>query len=155
MEIKFQKWANKPKTLLRYVKPGDLFCFSSKGGVFYFGRIMTKNSLGHVAEVFCEQASTPDASLLSSFKRLGRPLILDSYGLFDRKSEGDWRIVGHQPGYAAPTDELIYFTYGVGPFCKRVDQFDREVAISAEAAKTYETYSPMGDADVKEALGIV
>lgn len=154
MSVKFQAWAKKPKTLLRHIRPGDIFCFSSGAQRYYFGRIMTRNRLGHVAEVFCDYLTLPDASQLPGFSRLGDPLILDSYSLFDRKIEGDWRIVGHQADYVAPTDEPFFFTYGVGPSRQRVDIFDREVTVTGEEAKAFPDYSPMGDFDVKEAFGI-
>lgn len=65
------------------------------------GRIMTQNSLGHVAETFDKILTSPDVKSLS-FSRLGDPVILDSYSLFDRKLEGDWRIVAHQIDYEPP-----------------------------------------------------
>ncbi|UFH50452.1 Imm26 family immunity protein [Pseudomonas sp. KNUC1026] len=154
MQINFSDWNKKPKTLLRYIKPGDIFCFLSGENRYHFGRVMTRNRLGHVAEVFRDHLSIPDASRLPAFERLWQPLILDSYSLFDRKLEGDWRIVGHQPGYSPDGTDDIFFTLGVEGSCKRVDIFDNEVPITREEAKTLRDYSPMGDFDVKEALGL-
>ena len=115
---------------------------------------MTKNRLGHVAEIFCGVSMVPDASRLSEFKRLGHPVILDSYGLFDRKIEGDWRIVAHQSGYLPPEHDDTFFTSGIGLSCKRVDIFDNEVPISPEQARSFRDYSPMGDQEIKEELGL-
>ena len=86
-------------------------------------------------------------------KRLGRPVILDSYGLFDRKIEGDWRIVAHDEGYI-PHDESVRFTSGIASGCKRIDIFDNEEAIAESEAKKLPDYSPMGEDDVIEELGL-
>lgn len=84
---------------------------------------MTKNSLGHVAEIFDEVLNSPAVNSLS-FSRLGAPVILDSYSLFDRKTEGDWRIVAHEIGYQPSNEESIRFVYGVANNVKLVDIFD-------------------------------
>ncbi|MCK0545919.1 immunity 26/phosphotriesterase HocA family protein [Pseudomonas syringae pv. aptata] len=152
MGVKYYSWAKKPKTLLRNIKSGDIFCFSVNGK-YRIGRIMTQNSLGHVAEIFDQVLDTPDASKLVSMKRLGRPVILDSYGLFDRKIEGDWRIVAHDEGYI-PHDESVRFTSGIASGCKKIDIFDNEEAIAESEAKKLPDYSPMGEDDVIEELGL-
>src|SRR5687767_3004002 len=84
-------WNAKPRTRLRYIKPGDLFMFrldDSKHGV---GRIISKVSLGHVAEFFEVTLNSPELQGfdLARVKRRGLPVVLDSYSLFDRKIEGD------------------------------------------------------------------
>lgn len=145
-------WDLRKKTLLRNIKVGDIFCFLIEGG-YRFGRIMTRNKLGHVAEIFDKVADSPNPAGLK-FKRIGQPVILDSYGLFDRKIEGDWRIVAHQDGYTPPIDEPVYFTLGIGGSCKRVDIFDNEEAITESEAKKLPDYSPLGELDVIEELGL-
>lgn len=152
-KLKIYGWERKPKTLLRNIKPGDVFCFFLKD-VYRFGRIMAKNSLGHVAEVFTHVSESPDASELSSMERVGNPIILDSYGLFDRKIEGDWRIIAHQENYVVPEDEQIFFTYGVGSGCKKIDIFDTEVAISESESRKLPDYSPLGEHDIIRELKI-
>ncbi|WP_285426621.1 Imm26 family immunity protein [Pseudomonas sp. efr-133-TYG-103a] len=145
-------WESRKKTPLRNIEPGDIFCFSVEGG-YRFGRIMSRNKLGHVAEIFNTISGSPNPVDLK-FDRIGRPVILDSYGLFDRKIEGDWRVVAHQEEYSPPVDESIYFTFGVGAGCRRVDIFDNEVAISEFEAKKLADYSPLGEQDVIEELGL-
>lgn len=145
-------WSSRKKTLLRNIEVGDIFCFSTSDG-YRFGRIMTRNRLGHVAEVFDMLAVSSDP-IGVDFKRVGRPVILDSYGLFDRKIEGDWRIVAHQEEYTPPVDESIYFTLGIGQSCKRVDIYDNEESISELHAKELPDYSPLGELDVIEELGL-
>lgn len=39
--FKFLVWEKKPRTMLRYVKPGDIFCFKADVGRYRFGRIMS------------------------------------------------------------------------------------------------------------------
>ncbi|WP_371914952.1 phosphotriesterase [Pseudomonas sp. NFACC02] len=114
---------------------------------------MTRNNLEHVTEIFDMICESPNLAHLK-FKRKGRPVILDSYGLFDRKIEGDWRIVAHQEGYNPPVNESIYFTLGIGGSCKRVDIFDNEEAISESEAKKLPDYSPFGEQDVIGELGL-
>ncbi|WP_420917861.1 phosphotriesterase [Pseudomonas syringae] len=152
MGVKYYSLAKNPKTLLRNIKSGDIFCFSVNGK-YRIGRIMTQNSLGHVAEIFDQVLDTPDVSKLVSMKRLGRPVILDSYGLFDRKIEGDWRIVAHHEDYI-PHDEPVRFTSGIASGCKKIDIFDNEEAIAESEAKKLPDYSPMGEDDVIEELGL-
>lgn len=146
-------WEKKKKTLLRNIKPGDIFCFAL-GDVYHFGRIMTRNRLGHVAEIFEETSNSPALPELNFEKRIGRPVILDSYGLFDRKIEGDWRIVARQEAYQPRSDEAIHFTLGMKGDCKKVDIFDNEEAITESEAKKLPDYSPMGEYDVIEELGL-
>ncbi|NWC93002.1 MULTISPECIES: Imm26 family immunity protein [unclassified Pseudomonas] len=151
INVKAYKWSDKSRTLLRNVVSGDIFCFELDGA-YRFGRIISRNKLGHVAEIFEHIDSVPDVSALTSLKRVGRPVILDSYGLFDRKIEGDWRIIGHQEGYAPSQDENIYFTLGVKGSCKKVDIFDNEEPISEQEAKKLPDYSPLGESDIVEEL---
>ncbi|WP_081004404.1 Imm26 family immunity protein [Pseudomonas coronafaciens] len=153
MSFKYYSWAKKPKTLLRNIKTGDIFCFLINGN-YRIGRIMTQNSLGHVAEIFEQVLKEPDASELISTKRVGRPVILDSYGLFDRKIEGDWRIVAHDEDYVPPRDESVRFTSGIASGCKKIDIFDNEEAITESEAGNLPDYSPMGEGDVIEELGL-
>lgn len=108
---------------------------------------MTQNSLGHVAETFDKILTSPDVKSLS-FSRLGDPVILDSYSLFDRKLEGDWRIVAHQIDYEPPSEESIKFVYGVANNIKLVDIFDNETDLVGDKDK-YPDYSPVGDGEIK------
>ncbi|MDH0745190.1 immunity 26/phosphotriesterase HocA family protein [Pseudomonas sp. GD03842] len=151
-DVKIYGWDLRAKTALRSIKVGDIFCFPVQHG-YRFGRIMTRNKLGHVAEIFDKVSDSPNPEQLD-FKRVGRPVILDSYGLFDRKMEGDWRIVAHQEGYSPSVDEPTYFTLGVGGSCKKVDIFDNQEPIAESDAKKLPDYSPLGEIDVIEELGL-
>jgi len=109
-------WSRNPKTKLKNIKAGDVFCFTQDTGRYYFGRIISKIITGHAAEIF--KIIKKDPSLteaeLERIEPLTDPVILDSYSLFDKKTDptGDWRIIGHQE--VTLTDRLknYYFAYG-------------------------------------------
>lgn len=144
-------WDVKPRTMLRFVKPGDLFLFRLDESTYGAGRIISRVSLGHVAEFFDVTLDAPDLAGvdLASVGRLRRPVILDSYSLFDWKLEVDWQIVGHEEGFVPKDVDDVFFTYGVGPDRQRVDVFDDRTTIPAHEADGLPVYSPHGDADVK------
>jgi immunity protein 26 of polymorphic toxin system len=147
-------WNAKPRTRLRYIKPGDLFMFrldDSKHGV---GRIISKVSLGHVAEFFEVTLDSPELQGidLAWVTRRGHPVVLDSYSLFDRKTEGDWQIVGHGENFAPKDVDDVFFTYGVGPVRHKVDVFGNTTPVSAQEAEKLPLYAPHGDADVKRKI---
>nr|WP_314613758.1 Imm26 family immunity protein [uncultured Pseudomonas sp.] len=150
--LKIFDWNKKIKTKLRNIKSGDIFCFELSGHKYGVGRIMTQNSLGHVAEIFDKVLSSPVVGSLT-YERLGDPIILDSYSLFDLKAEGDWRVVAHQVDYQPSSEEGVRFVYGVADNVRFVDIFDNETALIEQGGK-YPLYSPMGDEEVKELFGI-
>ncbi|WP_349987080.1 phosphotriesterase [Pseudomonas alloputida] len=109
---------------------------------------MTPNSLGHVVEIFDKVLTVPVVDFVS-FERLGDPVILDSYSLFDRKAEGDWRIVAYESDYRPSNQESVRYVYGVADNVRLVDIFDNETSLTG-SKRDYPSYSPMGDKDVKE-----
>ena len=157
MTIKFTTWEKKPRTMLRYLKPGNIFCFVRRPGVYGFGRIMTDVNMGHMAEIFDYFSETPvitEQQVLDS-KRAWGPLCLDSYALFDRKYKSDWRIIGHQDGYE-PTDyEGVYLVYGSKGLQRRIDIFENETRVDDAEASRWPSYSPNGDYDVQEDLDVL
>ncbi len=86
---------------------------------------------------------------IDTVPRRGRPVVLDSYSLFDKKLVGDWRIVAHQDAFVPKDVAGVFFTYGAGPTRKRVDVFDREDEIPASAAEKLPPYTPLRDSQVK------
>ncbi|WP_445672188.1 Imm26 family immunity protein [Pseudomonas inefficax] len=144
----FYGWDKQVKTSLKKIKAGDIFCFALDKHKYGVGRIMVPNSLGHVAEIFDCLVDSPVIDC-KAFSRLGDPVILDSYSLFDRKAEGDWRIVAHQNDYQPSDDETVRFVYGVADNVKLVDIFDNEAPFSGEGSE-YPLYSPMGDEEVRK-----
>lgn len=148
--FKVFNWDEKVRTSLKKIKVGDIFCFVIEGKGYGVGRIMAPNSLGHVAEIFDQILISPVVDSVF-FSRLGDPVILDSYSLFDRKTEGDWRVVAYQENYQPSTEEGVRFVYGVADNVKLVDIFDNETAFTGGEG-AYPSYSPMGDKDVKDLL---
>ncbi|PIT60665.1 immunity 26/phosphotriesterase HocA family protein [Snodgrassella alvi] len=153
-DFKLWDWDKKPRTMLRFIKAGDIFCFKLNEQRYCFGRIIIKFMVGHAAELFDNISNSPAISEaeIKQARRLIEPVILDSYSLFDRKSEGEWRIIGHQQNYV-PTDmDGVYFTYGVQQWCKKVDIWENEIPISEQEAESLPHVAPLGDEDIKELL---
>jgi Immunity protein 26 len=153
-KAKISGWDAKPRTVLRSIRPGDLFLFALGSGRYGVGRILTAVSLGHVAEFFEPVLDQPDVAGFSpdAAVRRGRPLIIDSYSLFDRKLEGDWRIVARQENFVPRDVDDVFFTYGDASNRRRVDVHDRETAIDADEASRLPRYSPNGDWQVRNKL---
>lgn len=152
--LKVFDWNKKARTVLRSIKPGDIFMLEVRPGLFATGRIMSKVDFGHVAElldVFAEKPQVSPEALLAA-QRVGQPIVIDSYSLFDKKLAGDWRIVAHEQGYVPSAYEKVFFSYGAGASFKKVDIFGNEVGISKAEADKLPAYSPKEDWDVKEML---
>ncbi|MFZ4833157.1 immunity 26/phosphotriesterase HocA family protein [Rouxiella sp. Mn2063] len=154
--FKFWSWDKKPRTMLRFVKAGDIFCFTLNSEKYCFGRIISKITTGHVAELFDFISTSTEIKEddIKKSKRLIEPVVIDTYSLFDKKIEegSDWRIIGHQENFKPSNIEGIYFTYGLGNSCKKVDVFDNEISISEDESKKYPRLSPHGDYDIKNLL---
>ncbi|PIT13724.1 immunity 26/phosphotriesterase HocA family protein [Snodgrassella alvi] len=155
-DFKLWGWDKKPRTMLRFIKAGDIFCFKLDEQRYCFGRIIIKFMVGHIAELFDNISNSPDISEaeIKQARRLIESVILDSYSLFDRKIEkgSDWRIIGHQQNYL-PTDmDGVYFIYGVEQWCKKVDIWGNEIPISEQEAESLPRVSPFGDYNIKELL---
>ena len=100
--------------MLRYIKIGDIFCFKFDDHTYRFGRIMAKE-IFHIAEIFdyaSEQPVISEADILGAGRLTAIPL--DTYSLFDRRTEGEWRIIGHQENYTPEHAEDIWFSWGIG-----------------------------------------
>lgn len=153
-EIKIWGWEKKERTMLRFIKNGDIFCFRFDEKRFCFGRIVAKNDAGHLAEIFDYISYKPfiDADKIEKALRLMEPVVLDSYSLFDRKTEGEWRIIGHQKDYIAYDFGDIYLTFGVGQNWKKIDLYGNVTRISEEEHFKYILFSPQGDYRIKRLI---
>jgi len=151
--IKIWGWDKKPRTMLRFIKPGDIFCFRFDENTYCFGRIISK-VIFWTAEIFDYVSPNPEINEEAILKasRLINPVVLDAYCLFDRRTEGEWRIIGRQEDYTPQNMDNVFFTYGVASGCKKVDIWNNETPISAEEQKKYIMLSPDGDYGVKELL---
>jgi len=150
--LKLWGWEKKPRTMLRYIKTGDIFCFRFDDHTYCFGRIMAK-VIFHIAEFFDYTSEQPVISE-DSIYHAGRLAVipLDTYSLFDRRSEGEWRIIGRQENYVPEHAEDIWFSWGIASGCRKSNVFDQTVFISEEEWKTLPSLSPSGDYDVKREL---
>lgn len=152
-DLEIWGWEKKPRTMLRYLDPGQIFCFKFDENKYCFGRLMTKKACGHIAEFFDFTASRPritEEQIVNSKRAEVR--ILDSYSLFDRKTEGEWRIIGVCNNYIPSDVENIIFYFGIGNDFRLLDFFDRTKRVSAEEAKKYPPESPCGDYMIKMLL---
>lgn len=142
--------------MLRFMKPGDIFCFRLNNEKYCFGRIISKTSPGHAVEIFNFTSTTPNITenIISESKRIIPPVVIDSYGLFDKKvyPDSEWRMIGHQNNYIPKNIEDVYFTYGLGNSCKKVDIFGNESPISENEAWSYPRLSPHSDYHIKSLL---
>lgn len=155
-DFKFWDWDKKPRTMLRFIKPGDIFCFFLAKDKYLFGRIISRFDIGDVAEIFEFISAQPFITELDvkNSQQIIEPIVLNTFSLFDRKSEvgSDWRIIGHQENYSPMGCENIYFTYGLDKSCKKIDIFNNEISISEEEAKKIPRLSPHNDYDIKQLL---
>ncbi|EBA2709143.1 phosphotriesterase, partial [Salmonella enterica] len=73
--------------MLRFVKPGDIFCFKLDEDRYCFGRIITLMTVGHLSELFDIIKKSPGITELeiSNARRIIEPIIVDTYSLFDKK----------------------------------------------------------------------
>ena len=107
--MKIFNW-EKNKTLYRYLKNGDLFCFKIADKLFGYGRIIAKNKLGAtVGILICllqVQLSYSIIKMLEITPILFKT-VLDCHTLFESKLESDWRIIAQDPNYQDPTPSEI------------------------------------------------
>lgn len=139
-------------------KPGDIFCFKLDDERFGFGRVVSKVSIGLVVEIFDYISNQSFLNYSKTQSIMFNPIIIDGFSLFERRTEGDWRIIGNTPDYEPKKDyEKLRFVYGQGRDMTAADIYNNKMTISAEEAKKYPYYSPNGDYDVmkliKEAQG--
>lgn len=150
--IKIWGWEKKPRTMLRYIKIGDIFCFKFDAHTYCFGRIMADVTF-HIAEIFDYVSEQPVISE-DDIRIAGRLTVipLDTYSLFDRRTEGEWRIIGHQENYVPENAKGIYFSWGIGSGCCKSDVFGNTFSISEDEWQALPSLSPNGDYDVKQEI---
>ncbi len=133
-DYKFWGWDKKPRTMLRFVKPGDIFCFKLDEDRYCFGRIITLMTVGHLSELF--------------------DIIKKSPGITELEISNARRIIGHQDNYNPKNLDGIYFALGIGDSCKKKDCYGNDFLISESEWKTLPKLSPKGDFDIKKRLEI-
>ena len=146
-DIKLWGWDKKVRTMLRFIKAGDIFCFKLDEKRYCFGRIMAKCMVGHFAEIFdyISNDTVIEMDDIKNVSRLTSIVILDSYSLFDRKTEGEWRIIGRQEDYMPTDAEDVYFAWAIGSGCRKSNIFDDTIFISEEESRSLPKLSSNGD----------
>lgn len=138
--------------MVRFIKPGDLFMFKLLGFPGYgIGRIIAKNPMGHVAEIFDTVLQSPEfAGDVDDYQRLIHPCVLDSYSLFDKKTAGDWRIIGRQDGFEPNDMEDIHFVGGAAGSFWVVDYLGENARrIPDSEQDAYPRYAPLRDVNIQ------
>lgn len=133
-DYKFWGWDKKPRTMLRFVKPGDIFCFKLDEDRYCFGRIITLMTVGHLSELF--------------------DIIKKSPRITELEISNARRIIEHQVNYNPKNLDGIYFALGIGDSCKKKDCYGNDFLISESEWKTLPKLSPKGGFDIKKRLEI-
>ena len=141
------------------VSPGDIFAYKLDDECFGFGRIVTNVSVGSIAEVFDYFSSQPIFDH-SKKKWLIPPVPIESYGLLEIGSIGDWRIIEHDPDFT-PGDEFksLLYVYGSPPNALTATNiYGNRSAISEKEAVGLPRYSGNDDKNfrklIKSHLGV-
>jgi len=113
-QIKIREWNEKPRTKLRFIKIGDIFCYQFSEEMFVFGQILGKVNVGHVIQFFDFFQASPTITVeeLSRAQFIGKPIIIDSYTLFDRSPVWSWQIIGHQVDFDPSPFKDLAFKWG-------------------------------------------
>jgi hypothetical protein len=80
---------------------------------------------------------------------------IESYGLLEDGSIGDWRVIEHQPGFI-PDDRFssLLYVYGSAPNALvATDIYENERPIGAAEAKGLPEYYAYDDFNFKELIG--
>ena len=143
-------WEKKERTMLRYIKAGDIFCFQYNEKLYCFGRIISRLNLGTPAEIFDYVSDIPVISkeVIDNANRMFPPINLDIYTLFDRKLMGEWRIIGRYDDFKPVNIDDVSFTFGIAP-CIKIDIYGNESIITKELAERIIRFSFLGDTEIK------
>lgn len=156
MSIKLWNWDKKPRTMQRYLKRGDIFCFVYDDNRFCFGRIIEiRPKRFCVAEVFDYSSETPtiDEKTVETAGRVIPPININAYILFDCKTMGgDWRIIGHQDDYFAPDYNDLFIGWGLEDDWKKEDLCGNMTKASKEEYDNCLSHITITDYSVKELL---
>ncbi len=154
--VKIWGWDKKPRTMLRYIKIGDIFCFKFDDHTYCFGRIIAKVQF-HIVEIF-DYVSEQPIIHEENICKAGRLTVipLDTYSLFDRKREGqwerEWRIIGHCENYTPENVDGIWFSWGIGSGCRKSDILGNTVYISEKEWRTLPWLAPQGEYAVRQII---
>ena len=154
-KIQIWGWDKKPRTMRRYLKRGDIFCFRYDDSRYCFGRIIERDETSFcIIEIFDYVSEKPEISVeqVENAKRLITPDTVDDYCLFDRKMDGEWRIIGHYEDYRADDYDDIYLTFGIGNDWKKKDLYGNITKIPPEERHKYILHSCNTEYHIKNRL---
>ena len=156
MNISLRGWDEKPRTMQRYLKRGDIFCFVYDDNRYCFGRIIEiKPKRFCIAEIFDYTSDTPtiDEKTIENAVRIIPPVNIDAYILFDCKAMGgDWRIIGHQEDYYAPDYDDLFIGWGLEGDWKKEDMRGNMTKASKEEHDKSLPHIQITDYTIKELL---
>lgn len=144
----------KPKKVKRgELKCGDIFSFAINAELYGYGVIVSRINEGHVAEIFNYFSGSPEPEIEFLVETMYPPVILDTLSLLEKKTEGEWQLIGHKEGYS-PSERVRKIKFVWGIFGKRstTDIYNNHEKISDDDASKWPVASPHGDWDVKDYL---
>lgn len=134
------------------LKVGDILSFELKLNKYGFARVLAKTKLGDAINVY-NYFSTDTKDYKEAIKTnflFEQPIILDSYSIFWKRSEGNWDLLQSDNDFKYNENEKIKFKYGVPGLFKLIDLNDKSYDnISQTEAEEYPDYSPFKDRSVK------
>ncbi|MFC7420735.1 Imm26 family immunity protein [Iodobacter arcticus] len=145
------KTAKRPKRF----KPilGDLFAFRYDEQRYCFGRLISKLNMGMVAEIYDYFSAHPIFDPNYADKWLISPVILNPYGLFECRSEGEWLIIDKTPNYVVSEKfNDVFFVTGTPGKLQAVRVDNSRFDISQEEAIGHRMYAYYDDAHIKELI---
>ena len=149
-KIELWGWDKKPRTMLRYIKVGDIVCFEidKTGTKFGYGQIIA-NLPPYVFKAFdliCDNPNYINIDDIKNSKQFGEIFVFDAYLTIDKKytENGEWRIIGREHDFRISDDDLqnTFFVQGCKNIYKKVDLTGKSIPISNEEADNYLPLSP-------------
>ena len=150
-------WTKKRRTMLRFIRAGDVFSFTRNDGFYHFGQIISEIPIGHSAHIFGTRRRETTLALadLEQARPLMNPVILDSYSLFDRKSDqdADWRVIGRHELIHATGLENYFFVDGTpGIWHKRNATNSIHCSATEEEAAVLPSLTPLNNFKIWRAI---
>ncbi|AMC35266.1 Imm26 family immunity protein [Janthinobacterium sp. B9-8] len=145
------KTAKRPKRFKPV--PGDLFAFRYDEQRYGFGRLISKLGMGMIAEIYDYFSAQPIFDPNYADKWLISPVILNPYGLFECRSEGEWLIIDKTPNYVVSEKfNDVFFVTGTPGKLQGVRVDNSRFDISKEEALGHRMYTYYDDAHIKKLI---
>lgn len=149
-KIELWGWEKKPRTMLRYIKVGDIVCFEidKTGTKFGYGQIIAHLPpfVFKAFDLVCENPNDITIEDLKNAKQLGEIFVFDAHLTLDKKytENGEWRIIGRENDFQISDDDLkkTFFVQGCKNIYQKIDLHGEQASISNEEAENYLPLSP-------------